>query len=94
MNMEIQDLLDIAQGYRAKMPELLTHSSSEFIEEEISKRDVFKVQLREKMNQLADEISNLEAMKRVLSVASSYQGTDIKKLEALKWELIRSRPKQ
>lgn len=92
--MEINDLLDIAAGYRGQMPTLLTHTSPEIIEEEISKRDVFKVQIREKLNQLSDDISNLEAQKRVLSVASSYQSTDIKKLEALKWELIRSRPKQ
>jgi hypothetical protein len=92
--MEINDLLDIAQGYRAQMPALLTHTSSEIIEEEISKRDVFKVQLREKSNELADKIAELEAQKRVISVASSYQSTDVKKLEALKWELIRSRPKQ
>ncbi len=90
----VEDLIDISKSYRNEVPGLLTETSPEVVEQKSIIRDEFKVQLREAGNVLQNKIDELEKMKRDLANERSWQTSDIKKLEALKWELIRSRPKQ
>jgi hypothetical protein len=89
----VEELIGISKQYRDEVPALLTETSPEVVEQKSIIRDEFKVQLREAGNVLQNRIDELEKMKRDLANERSWQTSDIKKLEALKWELIRSRPK-
>lgn len=87
----ILGLLKKSSDLRNMVPTALTLSSPEAVEAEVAKRDEFKVELREAMNDIADKIDELRAWKRTLDTEADWQGTDVKKLTALKWELVNAR---
>lgn len=90
----ITPLLKEAQELRDAVPSLLTHTSPEFVEQEMLKREDFKMRVREVLAKLGNRVAELESWKGALNIARGYQTNDVKKLDSLKWELIRSRPKQ
>ncbi len=81
-------ILSDAQDYRNKVLPLLSVQSREIIEEEMNSRRVFKVRINEQLNEIAQQVSDLEALERALTIARQYQQTDIEKLDSHKWTLI------
>lgn len=85
----IQPLLDESQVLRDGTEAALTLTSSELIQEQIQQRKEFRMKLREAKNELDNKLADLNGYKRVLSIALGYQQTDIEKLEAFFWDVLR-----
>ena len=90
----IQELLRHSSEFRKKMSDPMSETSPDAVEQAVLQREEFKVSLQETMNKLADHIDECRAWKRTLENEKSWQTTDVKKLTAKKWELIRSEPRQ
>lgn len=84
-------LLDQSAKLRTEVPDILTNTSPEFVEEQMHTRQEFRDAIQRVKNALSDKISEMEALKRHLSLAASETKTDIEKLESYKWNLIRDR---
>lgn len=90
----IHQIIQEGQQLRNELPNVLTLTSPEAIEEEMTKREDYKDRLQEAMNTISDEIDGLRGFKRSLELQKDYMNTDLKKLKPAFYEGLRRRKQQ
>jgi len=87
----INGLLGKGSLFTAAVETILTYTSEDDVMSECIKRGEYRNDLQKAIDALADREGEISTLKRKLRQARAEQKTDLDKLEAKKWELIRER---
>lgn len=87
----ITELTEKSKLLREEVPNLLTQTSPEVIQDEQIKRDELKNECQRVHNHVKDQIADLEAILRKIREIKSDLSHDNKKLDSVKWDRINTR---
>lgn len=93
LSQSIEEILKKAEVLRNAVPEIMSYVSPDDVMEQNILRDEFRNDIQRVNDHIADKIGELNAIRRKLRQAKADMALDNEKLEAYRWQLIRSQPK-
>ncbi len=80
-----------SEALRADVARVMSFTSPDDVMDSWITRDEFRTDLQKLNNKIADDIDELESLKRKVGEVKREQGTDIKQLENYKYSLLYDR---
>lgn len=91
---QFTELIRKADDLHSEMSTVLTLPSVELVEEEEKKRRESNLHLREHAYRVEQEIQKLEGLQKIIRIKQGWTSSDLKSLEAYRYDLLRQRKEQ
>lgn len=91
---QFTELIRRADDLHSEMPTVLSLPSVELVEEEEKKRRENNLHLREHAYRVDQEIQKLEGLQKIMRIKQGWTSSDLKSLEAYRYDLLRQQKEQ